>query len=95
MRGYFGRKTAFVAALLATTSMAMAEDVEVLHWWTSGSEAAMLAELRRSVSFGPRTSLNVAITPERGFATAAVPRAELKAIAALAITGLSMIPNAG
>jgi WS/DGAT/MGAT family acyltransferase len=37
--------------------------------------------LRRSSSFGPRTSLNVAITPERGFATAAVPRAELKAIA--------------
>jgi diacylglycerol O-acyltransferase len=41
-----------------------------------------LAELRRSVSLGPRTAFNVAITPERGFATAAVPRAELKAIAA-------------
>ena len=49
----------------------------------AGSEAApSLTELRRSVSFGPRTPLNVAITPERGFATAAVPRAELKAIAA-------------
>ena len=49
----------------------------------AGSEdAPSLAELRRSVSFGPRTPLNVAITPERGFATAAVPRAELKAIAA-------------
>jgi WS/DGAT/MGAT family acyltransferase len=45
-------------------------------------DAASLGELRRSVSFGPRTVLNVAITPERGFATAAVPRAELKAIAA-------------
>ena len=45
-------------------------------------EAPSLAELRRSVSFGPRTAFNVAITPERGFATAAVPRAELKAIAA-------------
>ncbi len=45
-------------------------------------DAPSLAELRRSVSFGPRTPLNVAITPERGFATAAVPRAELKAIAA-------------
>ena len=41
-----------------------------------------LGELRRSLSFGPRTALNVAITPERGFATAALPRAELKAIAA-------------
>lgn len=46
MRGYFGRKTAFVAALLATTSMAMAEDVEVLHWWTSGGEAAALNVLK-------------------------------------------------
>ena len=45
-------------------------------------QAADLGELRRSVSFGPRTAFNVAITPERGFATAAVPRAELKAIAA-------------
>ena len=49
----------------------------------AGAEnGASLGELRRSVSFGPRTALNVAITPERGFATAAVPRAELKAIAA-------------
>jgi len=46
MRGYFGRKTAFVAALLASTSMAMAEDVEVLHWWTSGGEAAALNVLK-------------------------------------------------
>ena len=49
----------------------------------AGTEhAPSLGELRRSVSFGPRTAFNVAITPERGFATAAVPRAELKAIAA-------------
>lgn len=45
-------------------------------------EAASLAELRRSASFGPRTPFNIAITPERGFATAALPRAELKAVAA-------------
>ncbi|MDP2132435.1 MAG: wax ester/triacylglycerol synthase family O-acyltransferase, partial [Sulfuritalea sp.] len=48
---------------------------------SSGGAAPSLAELRRSLSFGPRTPLNVAITAERGFATAAVPRAELKAIA--------------
>ena len=48
----------------------------------SGAKNALdLSELRRSIAFGPRTSLNVAITPERGFATATVPRAELKAIA--------------
>ena len=46
------------------------------------ANAPSLSELRRSVSFGPRTPLNVSITPERGFATAAVPRAGLKAIAA-------------
>ncbi|MDP2080809.1 MAG: ABC transporter substrate-binding protein [Pseudotabrizicola sp.] len=46
MRGYFGKKTAIVAALLASTSMAMAEDVEVLHWWTSGGEAAALNVLK-------------------------------------------------
>ena len=46
------------------------------------ADVPSLSELRRSFSFGPRTALNVAITPERGFATAVVPRAELKAIAA-------------
>ncbi|MCF8179342.1 MAG: wax ester/triacylglycerol synthase family O-acyltransferase [Sulfuritalea sp.] len=44
-------------------------------------DAPDLSELRRSVAFGPRTALNVPITAERGFATASVPRAELKAIA--------------
>lgn len=49
----------------------------------AGSElAADFGELKRSISFGPRTPFNIAITPERGFATATVPRAELKAIAA-------------
>jgi WS/DGAT/MGAT family acyltransferase len=45
-------------------------------------DAPRLSELRRSLSFGPRTAFNVAITPERGFATASLPRAGLKAIAA-------------
>jgi WS/DGAT/MGAT family acyltransferase len=49
----------------------------------AGSEhAADFGELKRSISFGPRTPFNIAITPERGFATATVPRADLKAIAA-------------
>ncbi|MGJ8629315.1 MAG: ABC transporter substrate-binding protein [Sulfitobacter sp.] len=46
MRGYFGKKTALAMALMATTSMAAAEDVEVLHWWTSGGEAAALNVLK-------------------------------------------------
>lgn len=46
MRGYFGKKTATAMALMATTSMAYANDVEVLHWWTSGGEAAALNVLK-------------------------------------------------
>ncbi|TNF22100.1 MAG: carbohydrate ABC transporter substrate-binding protein [Rhodobacteraceae bacterium] len=46
MRGYFGKKTTLAAALMATASMAQAADVEVLHWWTSGGEAAALNVLK-------------------------------------------------
>lgn len=46
MRGYLGGTTAIIAALLATTSIAQAEDVEVLHWWTAGGEAAALNVLK-------------------------------------------------
>ena len=46
MRHYPGLKTTILAALLATTSIAQAEDVEVLHWWTSGGEAAALNVLK-------------------------------------------------
>jgi glucose/mannose transport system substrate-binding protein len=50
MRGFLGKKTAIVAVLLATTSMAQAEDVEVLHWWTSGGEAAALNVLKEDLA---------------------------------------------
>ena len=46
MRINFGRKAVLIAALMASTSMAQAEDVEVLHWWTSGGEAAALNVLK-------------------------------------------------
>ena len=48
---------------------------------SADADAATFGELGRSASFGPHTALNVAIGPERGFATAAVPRAGLKAVA--------------
>jgi glucose/mannose transport system substrate-binding protein len=38
------------AALVMTTSIAMAEDVEVLHWWTSGGEAAALNVLKDNLA---------------------------------------------
>ncbi len=46
MRGYFGKKAVFIAALMASSSLAHAADVEVLHWWTSGGEAAALNVLK-------------------------------------------------
>ena len=46
MRGYFGKTLTLAATLALTTSMARANDVEVLHWWTSGGEAAALGVLK-------------------------------------------------
>jgi glucose/mannose transport system substrate-binding protein len=45
-------KRGFVAAamLIATTSLVKAEDVEVLHWWTSGGEAAALNVLKDNLA---------------------------------------------
>ncbi len=40
------RGFAAAALLAATTSLVKAEDVEVLHWWTSGGEAAALNVLK-------------------------------------------------
>jgi glucose/mannose transport system substrate-binding protein len=42
----FGKTLTATAALVMTTSLALAEDVEVLHWWTSGGEAAALNVLK-------------------------------------------------
>lgn len=50
MRGYKLKTLAATAALLTTTSLAHAEDVEVLHWWTSGGEAAALNVLKDDLS---------------------------------------------
>ena len=50
MRGFIGKKLTLVVALLATTSIAYAEDVEVLHWWTSGGEAAALNVLKETLA---------------------------------------------
>ena len=47
---YFGKKSMMAAALLASTSMASASDVEVLHWWTSGGEAAALNVLKEDLA---------------------------------------------
>ena len=46
----FGRTLTATAALVMTTSLALAEDVEVLHWWTSGGEAAALNVLKDNLA---------------------------------------------
>ncbi|MBE9637425.1 ABC transporter substrate-binding protein [Salipiger mangrovisoli] len=46
MRRYLGGAASLLAALMVTSSMARAADVEVLHWWTSGGEAAALNVLK-------------------------------------------------
>jgi len=48
----------------------------------SGPTGRGRPDVRKSALFGPRTPLNVAITAERTFATASIPLAEVKAIAA-------------
>jgi len=40
---------AVVTAFMASTSVALAEEVEVLHWWTSGGEAAALNVLKKDL----------------------------------------------
>lgn len=46
MRGFYKTRLTAIVALMATTTLAQAESVEVLHWWTSGGEAAALTVLK-------------------------------------------------
>ncbi len=43
-------KLTAAAVLAMTTTLAQAEDVEVLHWWTSGGEAAALNVLKENLA---------------------------------------------
>ncbi len=49
MRAYL-KLTTLAAAFAATATFATAEDVEVLHWWTSGGEAAALNVLKDNLA---------------------------------------------
>lgn len=46
MRKYLVKTTTVLAAMATSASMSMAGEVEVLHWWTSGGEAAALNVLK-------------------------------------------------
>ena len=49
MRKFLKTTTMTVAALAVSTSLSFAEDVEVLHWWTAGGEAAALNVLKEDL----------------------------------------------
>lgn len=49
MRKFMNTTTSTLAALAISGSMAAANDVEVLHWWTSGGEAAALNVLKQDL----------------------------------------------
>lgn len=49
MRRGIGRTMTAAAVLMASASFASAGDVEVLHWWTSGGEAAALNVLKKDL----------------------------------------------
>ncbi len=49
MRRIMKLTTKTIAALALSTSLASAADVEVLHWWTSGGEAAALNVLKQDL----------------------------------------------
>lgn len=40
------RRHLLLASMIALSAQGQAKDLELLHWWTAGSEAAMVAELR-------------------------------------------------
>jgi len=49
MRSFIKTTTSALAALAITGAVAQAADVEVLHWWTSGGEAAALNVLKQDL----------------------------------------------
>jgi glucose/mannose transport system substrate-binding protein len=49
MRGFVAKALAAVAISALSAGVAKAEDVEVLHWWTSGGEAAALNVLKEDL----------------------------------------------
>lgn len=50
MKIHAGKKVILATVLLTVSSWVSAEDVEVLHWWTSGGEAAALNVLKEDLA---------------------------------------------
>jgi glucose/mannose transport system substrate-binding protein len=50
-----------LVTLLCATTAAFAEDLEVMHWWTSGGEAAAVAEFAKAFDATGNTWVDAAI----------------------------------
>ena len=74
---YFGKTSMVAAALLASTSMASATDVEVLHWWTSGGEAKSVAVLQEEFAANGGTWTDMPVAGGGGDAAMTALRARV------------------
>jgi glucose/mannose transport system substrate-binding protein len=79
MRGYLGKTVTLATALALSTSMVRAEDVEVLHWWTSGGEAAALNVLKDDLAGQTIGWLDMPVAGGGGEAAMTVLRARVTA----------------
>ena len=68
------------AVLAMTTSLANAADVEVLHWWTSGGEAAALNELKDNLAGGGTGWVDMPVAGGGGEAAMTALRARVTAV---------------
>jgi glucose/mannose transport system substrate-binding protein len=73
------RTSASAAVLCAATSMAMAAEVEVLHWWTSGGEAAALNVLKEDLESKGVTWQDMPVAGGSGVEAMTVLRARVTA----------------
>jgi len=68
-----------VAVLAMTTSLAKASDVEVLHWWTSGGEAAAVGVLKDNLAAGGTGWVDMPVAGGGGEAAMTALRARVTA----------------
>ncbi len=79
MRGFYGKTLTAAAALVLSTSLVKAADVEVLHWWTSGGEAAALNVLKENLSGAGTGWLDMPVAGGGGEAAMTTLRARVTA----------------
>ncbi len=79
MRAMMKTTVKAVAVLAMTTSLAKASDVEVLHWWTSGGEAAAVGVLKDNLAAGGTGWVDMPVAGGGGEAAMTALRARVTA----------------